>query len=147
MDEIDQSEVQLGSKRPLEDNVELELVNKKAKEGDCEVKLTDNVKKVAEIVLVLATMGKMRGGRKPTPVEVKMMTEARDKLMEICKGFAPKDVFPVDAFGTIIEDLGLNRLGDAKLGFRPQKLSILQKLQLTKQKVMFLVCQLIGYTS
>ncbi|KAK1418016.1 hypothetical protein QVD17_27152 [Tagetes erecta] len=113
----------------------MELGNKKAR-GDGEVGLGVCLKKVAEMVLVLAAMGKMRGGRKPTPVEVEMMVEARGKLVEVCKGFAPKDVFPTDGFGTIIEDLGLNRVSETKLGILPpSKVSIARKLQLTKQKM------------
>lgn len=139
MDEsMDLSEVisaSLGEKRPLEDGVERDLGNKKARGGGGDGGLAVNVKKVAEIVLVLATMAKMRGGRKPTAVEVKMMVEAREKLAEICEEFAPKAVFPREAFGTIIEDLGLNRLRETKLGIRPPKMSIAEKLELTKQKM------------
>lgn len=135
---VDQSEVRsesLGEKRPLENGVDRDLGIKRAKGGCEDVGLASNVKKVAEIVLVLATMGKMRGGRKPTAVEVQMMAEAREKLADVCKEFAPKDIFPRDAFGTVIEDLGLNRLREQRLGIRPPKMSIAEKLQLTKQKM------------
>lgn len=139
MDEsMDLSEVRsgsLGEKRPLEDGGERDLGNKKARGGGGVDGLAVNVKKVAGIVLVLATVAEMRGGRKPTPVEVKMMVEAREKLAEICEEFAPKAVFPREAFGTIIEDLGLNRLRETKLGIRPPKMSIAEKLELTKQKM------------
>ncbi|KAL4566885.1 hypothetical protein LXL04_031011 [Taraxacum kok-saghyz] len=135
---MDISEVRsesLGEKRPLENGVDRDLGVKKAKGGGEDLGLARNVKKVAEIVLVLATMGKMRGGRKPTAVEVQMMAEAREKLADVCKQFAPKDIFPRDAFGSVIEDLGLNRLGEQKLGIRPPKMSISEKLQHTKQKM------------
>ncbi|KAD1761774.1 hypothetical protein R6Q59_009626 [Mikania micrantha] len=125
----------LGEKRALENGFDRDLSGKKVKRGGEEVKLASDVKKVAEIVLVLAAMGKMRGGRKPTTVEVQMMVEARERLVEVCKSFAPKDVFPTDDFGLIIEELGLSRLTDQKLGSRSSKLSIAERLQVTKQKM------------
>ncbi|KAK1406989.1 hypothetical protein QVD17_38599 [Tagetes erecta] len=100
------------------------------------VKLGESVRKVAEIVLVLATLGKMRGGgRKPSAVEVEMMVEAREKLVDVCKEFAPKDVFPRDGFGSVIEELGLSRLRDQKLGIGSPKLSIAERIQATKEKM------------
>lgn len=138
VDSMDRSEVRsdsLGEKRPLENGLDQDLGNKKARVGGEDVVLSGNVKKVAEIVLVLATMGKMRGGRKPTAVEVQMMADAREKLADVCKEFAPKDIFPRDAFGMVIEDLGLNRLKEQRLGIRPQKMSIAEKLKFTKQKM------------
>ncbi|KAI3703803.1 hypothetical protein L1987_73998 [Smallanthus sonchifolius] len=128
MDETEVRSGSLGEKRPFEDVVGTDLANKKTR-GDDEVRL------VAEMVLVLAAMGKMRAGRRPAAVEFKMMAEAREKLAEICGGFAPRDVFPTDAFGTVIEDLGLIRVRETKSGIVPQKMSIAQKLQLTKQKM------------
>lgn len=121
-------------KRQLEDDVQTDLANKKARVCG-EVRPRVDVKKLAEIVLVLAATGKLRAGRNPTPVEIKMMTHAREKLAEICRDFAPKDVFPEYAFGTIIEDLGLDRFREPKLGFPPPNMSISEKLQLTKQKM------------
>ncbi|XP_071693257.1 uncharacterized protein [Rutidosis leptorrhynchoides] len=132
---VDRSEVRsdnLSEKRPLENGFDNELGHKKAR---TDVKLVTDVKKVAEIVLVLATMGKMRGGRKPSAVEVEMMCEARAKLVDVCKEFAPKDIFPREVFGSVIEDLGLNRLREQKLGIQTPKLSISEKLQLTKHKM------------
>ncbi|XP_076897594.1 uncharacterized protein LOC143550934 [Bidens hawaiensis] len=135
---MDRSE-SLREKRPLEngfdDNLSHNLSNKKVKTGNEDVKMTSEVKRVAEIVLVLATLGKMRGGRKPSAVEVEMMAEAREKLAEVCKEFAPKDVFPREAFGTVMEELGLSRLKEQKLGIRSQKLSIVERLQAAKQKM------------
>lgn len=123
-----------GSKR-LSDNGELEVRSvKKAKSGG---ELNDGIRKVAEIVLVLATMGKISGGEAPSLVEVEMMENARAKLVEVSEQFAPKDVFPSHAFGSIIEDLGLDCSRGHKLGFQPPKISIGQKLNLTKQKVCF----------
>lgn len=138
VESLDPSEVgsgSLGEKRPLENGLDRELGNKRAKRGGKDVNYAGNVKKVAEIVLVLATMGKMRAGRKPTAVEVQMMAEARERLADVCKEFAPKDIFPRDAFGTVIEDLGLNGLREQKLGIRSPKLSISERLQVTKQKM------------
>ncbi|GKA00657.1 hypothetical protein Tco_0673322 [Tanacetum coccineum] len=58
-------------------------MSKKARgSGDDEVRLATNVKKVAEVLLVLATMVEMRGGRKATSVEVEMMIEAQRKMKE-----------------------------------------------------------------
>lgn len=122
----------LSEKRPLE-NGELGVQLAKKARGDGE--LAGNVRKVAEIVLVLATMGKMRAGRKPTAAEVEMMAEAREKLAEVCVEFAPKDIFPRDAFGAVIEDLGLSKLREQRLGLRPPKMSIAEKLQLAQQKM------------
>ncbi|KAL3851171.1 hypothetical protein ACJIZ3_013053 [Penstemon smallii] len=94
-----------------------------------------DVKKVAEMVLVLAAMGKMRGGRGPTLAEKELMAEARDRLAKVCEGFSPKEVFPRDSFGGVIEDLGLNKLKEQRLGFRPPKISIADKLLLSKRKM------------
>ncbi|KVI02289.1 Bromo adjacent homology (BAH) domain-containing protein [Cynara cardunculus var. scolymus] len=69
---MDVSEVRsgsLGEKRSLEDVIERDLCNKKAR-GGSDRGMAFGVKKVAEMVLVLATMAEMRGGRKPTAVEM-----------------------------------------------------------------------------
>ncbi|CAK9165486.1 unnamed protein product [Ilex paraguariensis] len=127
----------LGEKRLAEDGEDVELEGPVAKKGRFGGGggVVGNMKKVAEIVMVLAAMGKMRGGRSPTVAEKEMMAEARTKLVEVCGGFAPKDVFPRDAFGTVIEDLGLNNLREQRLGFRPPKMSIAEKLLITKRKM------------
>ncbi|XP_059277312.1 uncharacterized protein LOC132031393 [Lycium ferocissimum] len=120
----------VGEKRKV-DEVELEgTVSKKARGN-----VIGNTKKVAEMVLVLAAMGKIRGGKVPTAAEKEMMAEAREKLAEVCQNFAPKDVFPRDAFGAVIEDLGLNKLKEQRLGFRPPKMSIAEKLLIAKEKL------------
>ncbi|XP_059662434.1 uncharacterized protein LOC132308388 isoform X2 [Cornus florida] len=127
--------VLIGEKRPAknrEDNEFCVPSPKKARNGG---QLVGTMKKVAEMVLVLASMGKMRAGRSPTAVEKEMMVEARGKLAEVCEGFAPKEVFPRDAFGAVIEDIGLNKLKEQMSGFRPPKVSISEKLLLTKQKM------------
>nr|XP_027063178.1 uncharacterized protein LOC113689633 [Coffea arabica] len=93
------------------------------------------MRKVAEMVLVLAAMGKMRGGKVPTGVEKEIMAAAREKLVEVCELFPPKDVFPRDVFGALIEDLGLNKVREQRLGFRPPKITIAEKLLLSKRKM------------
>lgn len=108
-------------------------------------RLVGDVRKVAEMVLVLAAMGKMRGGKGPSDVEKELMAEARSKLAQVCEGFAPKDVFPSDAFGGVIEDLGLNKLKDQRLGLRPPKMSIAEKLLVSKRKVCSLTFQIFDY--
>ncbi|KAL8131676.1 uncharacterized protein LOC141711701 [Apium graveolens] len=124
--------VRVGEKREMSGDDDVEVrVNKKAR--NCgEVK--GNLKRVAEIVLVLETLGKMRGGRAPTQVEVEMMSEARGKLAEVCREFKPKDVFPREAFGVVIDDLGLSN-NEQMLGFRPPNVQIAQKLKLTQEKM------------
>ncbi|KAK4343978.1 hypothetical protein RND71_037072 [Anisodus tanguticus] len=120
----------VGEKRPADD-VELEgPAPKKARDV-----VIGNTKKIAEMVLVLAAMGKIRGGRVPTAAEKEMMAEAREKLAEICQNFAPKAVFPRDAFGAVIEDLGLNKLKEQRQGFCPPKMSIAEKLLIAKEKL------------
>lgn len=64
------------------------------------------------------------------------MAEAREKLVEMCEGLAPKDIVARDAIVGLIEDLGLNgRVKEQKLGFRGQRLSIKEKVELSKRKV------------
>ncbi|MED6208281.1 hypothetical protein PIB30_043561 [Stylosanthes scabra] len=94
------------------------------------------LKRVAEIVLVLSTMATMRAGRKPTDVEVELMKEARSKLAELCVGLAPKDIVAREAIGTVIEDLGLNgKVKDQRLGFRTPKMSIAERYTHAKWKM------------
>lgn len=128
----------LGDKRPpgdggLEDGAP---ARKKVKNGG---RALVAVREVAEMVLVLAAMGKMRGGKVPTGAEKRIMAAAREKLAEVCELFPPKDVFPRDVFGAIIEDLGLNKVREQRLGVRPPKISIAEKFLLSKRKVWFYV--------
>nr|GEW36605.1 putative bromo adjacent homology (BAH) domain protein [Tanacetum cinerariifolium] len=126
-----------GGKRPLTaiSESESELSKKARGNGDSEVRLAANVKKVAKILLVLATMVEMRGGRKASSVEVEMMIEARRKLVEICEEFGPKDVFENDVFGIIVDDLGLGRMKETKLAACCPKMSIIDKLEATKKEL------------
>ncbi|KAL5804024.1 hypothetical protein ACOSQ3_030824 [Xanthoceras sorbifolium] len=133
-----------GEKRPADNgngngngNPE-ESVNKKARRsGGGVVGEKEAAKRVAEIVLVLSAMWRMRGGgRAPTEAETELMAEAREKLVEMCGGLAPKDIVSRDRIERLIEDLGLNgRVKEQRLGFRGQRLSIKEKLELTKKKM------------
>ncbi|KAL6570817.1 hypothetical protein OROGR_000367 [Orobanche gracilis] len=127
----------VGAKRAVEEDVNVlkEGSPSKRARGVSGRNLVGDVKKVAEMVLVLAAMGKMRGGKVPTGVEKELMVEAQNRLAKVCEGFAPKDVFPRDAFGGVIEDLGLNKLKEQRLGFRPPKLSIAEKLLVSQRKM------------
>ncbi|CAK8538862.1 unnamed protein product [Lathyrus sativus] len=112
-----------------------EPCSKKAKVDEID-KPEAELKRVAEIVLVLSTMATMRGGNKPTDVEVELMREARSKLAILCQGIAPKDIVAREAVGAVIEDLGLNaKVGDQRLGFRTPKMSISEKYAFNKSKM------------
>ncbi|XP_057460720.1 uncharacterized protein LOC130751191 [Actinidia eriantha] len=97
--------------------------------------LVGDVKNAAEIVLVLAAMERMRGGRDPTAAEMEMMVDAREKLVLLCGELAPKDVFPREVFGSVIEDLDLGKLREQRLWFRGPKMSVAEKILLTNQKM------------
>lgn len=101
----------------------------------------EDMRRVAEIVLVLSAMGRMRGGNDPTEAELALMVEAREKLAFICETLAPKDIVANDAIESLIEDLGL-KSRDHRLGYKVSKLSIAEKLLFTKRKVWFAVCSI-----
>ncbi|CAI9088321.1 OLC1v1022624C1 [Oldenlandia corymbosa var. corymbosa] len=138
-----ESAVNLGEKRPAEDGgggdgggvTDGAPASKKARRNGVAGGALRSMRKVAEMVLVLSAMGKMRGGQVPTGVEKGIMAAARDKLAEVCELFPPKDVFPRDVFGAIIEDLGLNKTREPRLGARPPKISIAEKFLLSKRKM------------
>lgn len=112
-----------------EENVEESPVKKKPR-------FDEEVNRVAEIVLVLSALRKIRGGKTPTELEIELMVEAKSKLVDMCQEFTPKDIIGIDAIGAVIEDLGLNgKLKDQRLGFRAPKLTISEKLSLGKRKV------------
>ncbi|KAJ4981218.1 hypothetical protein NE237_032055 [Protea cynaroides] len=124
----------VGDKRPVENEDDIDSGGRLHKKSRGE--LNSDMKKIAEIVLVLSAMGKMRGGRNPSNVEKRLMEEARQKLAEMCEALAPKDIVTRDAVNAVIEDIGLNnRSKDQRLGFRPPKMSIAEKLLLTKRKM------------
>ncbi|XVF77337.1 hypothetical protein PTKIN_Ptkin14bG0035000 [Pterospermum kingtungense] len=120
----------VGEKRGIE--IDAVSASKKQRCGGGE-----GLKRVAEIVLVLSVMGKMRGGgRNPTAAETALMAEAREKLAEMCEELAPKDIVGRDAIGNVIEELGLNsKLKEQRLGFRGLGMSISQKVLYTKIKM------------
>ncbi|PUZ77381.1 hypothetical protein GQ55_1G366700 [Panicum hallii var. hallii] len=96
------------------------------------------LRRVAEIVMVLAAAGEVRGGREPTAAERALAAEARERLAAaVAEGSVrPKDLFPGEAVRAVVEDLGLNRAKDpAAMGFRPPKASIADRLMLTKRKM------------
>lgn len=96
----------------------------------------EEVNRVAEIVLVLSALRRIRGGKTPTELELELMVEAKSKLVDMCQEFSPKEIIGRDAIGAVIEDLGLNgKLKDQRLGFRAPKLTISEKLSLGKRKV------------
>ncbi|KAL0815305.1 hypothetical protein Bca101_071749 [Brassica carinata] len=96
----------------------------------------EEVNRVAEIVLVLSALRRIRGGKPPTELELELMVEAKSKLVDMCQEFSPKDIIGRDAIGAVIEDLGLNgKLKDQRLGFRAPKLTISEKLSLGKRKM------------
>lgn len=103
-------------------------IKKRARDGG-------DLKRVAEIVMVLSAMGQMRGGRQPTAAEKALVAEARERLVAMCEGVKPKELFSGEAVRVVVEDLGLNRSKDPVMGFRPPKMSIADKLLLTKKKV------------
>ncbi|KAK2422027.1 RING/FYVE/PHD zinc finger superfamily protein [Trifolium repens] len=95
------------------------------------------LKLAAEIVLVLSTMATIRGGKKPSDVEVELMREARSKLAVLCLRIAPKDIVAGEAIGSVIQDIGLNVKGeDQRLGFRTTpKMSIAERYSFAKTKM------------
>ncbi|XP_015582117.1 uncharacterized protein LOC8268130 [Ricinus communis] len=131
-----EKEVNSISKRGLENGETGELGFRTVKKARS---ATGEMQRVAEIVLVLSAMAGMRGGKNPTETEVKLMEEARAKLVEICQDWKPNDLVARDAIGSVIEDLGLNsKLKDQRLGqFRGPntRLSIKEKISFAKKKM------------
>ncbi|KAF6144968.1 hypothetical protein GIB67_013319 [Kingdonia uniflora] len=125
-------ELGAGVKRKAEeDEIEGDLKGrKKARVSDLS---GDEMKRVAEIVMVLSAMREIRGGKDPTEVEEELMGEARVKLVKMCETMKPQDVIPKDAIRVITDDLGLRR--DQRAGHRPPRMSIAEKMQLTKTKM------------
>ncbi|XP_008798852.3 uncharacterized protein LOC103713628 [Phoenix dactylifera] len=104
---------------------------KRAREGAD----TGDLKRLAEIVMVLAAMREMRGGREPTAAEKALVAEAREKLVGMCEHVKPKDLFSRESVRVVVDDLGLNRSKDPLMGCRPPKMSIAEKVLLTKTKM------------
>ncbi|CAE5967940.1 unnamed protein product [Arabidopsis arenosa] len=96
----------------------------------------EELNRVAEIVLVLSALGRMRGGETPTALELDLMFEARSKLAGMCQEFYPKDIVRKDDVRAVIDDLGLDgKPKDQRLGFRAPKLPISERLSLGKRKM------------
>ncbi|PKA50486.1 PHD finger protein [Apostasia shenzhenica] len=93
------------------------------------------LRRVAEIVMVLSAMAEMRAGKEPTAAERALAGEARERLARACEEVRPKDLFPSEAVRGVVEDLGLNRSRDPVLAIRQPKLSIAERVQHTKKKM------------
>ncbi|GAV85863.1 BAH domain-containing protein [Cephalotus follicularis] len=126
-----------GEKRPRqeeeEDGGEGESVGPPVANKKKGRRVEEEMRKVAEIVLVLSGLGRIRGGRVPTKAEVELMGEARARLAEMCEGLRPRDVVGKDEIEAVLEDLGLN--GKLKPGFLTSKLSVSDKFLLSKRKM------------
>uniref|UniRef100_A0ACD5ZRR0 Uncharacterized protein n=1 Tax=Avena sativa TaxID=4498 RepID=A0ACD5ZRR0_AVESA len=91
--------------------------------------------RVAEIVMVLAAFGEVRGGRRPTAAERALAAEARGRLAaEVASAveMRPKELYPREAVRALVEDLGLTRPSDPA---RPGRPSIAHRILLTKRKM------------
>ncbi|XBI37158.1 hypothetical protein VPH35_122546 [Triticum aestivum] len=94
--------------------------------------------RVAEIVMVLAVAGEVRGGRAPTAAERALVAEARGRLAASVAAVEvrPKELYPREAVRTLVEDLGLGRARDpAAMDYRPRRASIAERILLTKRKM------------
>lgn len=91
--------------------------------------------RVAEMVMVLAAAGEARGGRDPTAMERALAAEARGKLAAAVEEVArPRELVPREAVCALVGDLGLDRTATA-MGYRPRRVSIAERVLLTKRKV------------
>ncbi|KAK8964581.1 PHD finger protein [Platanthera guangdongensis] len=95
----------------------------------------EDLRRVAEIVMVLSAMVEMRAGKEPTETERALAAEARERLARACEELRPKDLFSSEAVRVVVEDLGLNRSKDPVLAFRPPKMSIAERVLHTKKKM------------
>ncbi|KAG6532250.1 hypothetical protein ZIOFF_006089 [Zingiber officinale] len=84
--------------------------------------------------MVLSALGQMRGGKEPAAAEKALVTEAKERLVVMCEAAKPKDLVSTEAVRVVAEDLGLNRSKDPALGFQPPRMSIVEKLMLTRKK-------------
>ncbi|KAG9445293.1 hypothetical protein H6P81_016633 [Aristolochia fimbriata] len=131
---VQETEISLPNDKPSSDAGDLESEERVRKKP--RVNSGDDLKRVAEIIMVLSAMGKVRAGRNPSAAEKGLMVEAREKLAEICESLAPKDLLSRDAVRVVMEDLGLQKVKEPwAMEFRPSKLSISQRLTLSKRKM------------
>lgn len=138
----------VGEKRPVEIEVEGDLDEWPSKRSRIGPRTNAALKRVAEIVLVLSTMSKIRGGKKPTEAETGLMVEARAELVELCESLAPKDIVSREAIGVIIDDCGLNgKVKDQRLGFSGPKLTIAERILQNKKKVRCRFCFWVAFLS
>ncbi|KAM0942548.1 putative chromatin regulator PHD family [Dioscorea sansibarensis] len=93
------------------------------------------LKRIAEIVMVLSTIGTVRASRDPSPVECSLVAEAKARLASLCAAERPKDLFPKDAVMALVKDLGLNSASDRFLRSRPQRMSIAEKFLVSRRKM------------
>lgn len=99
------------------------------------LKKARSMKRVAEIVMVLSGMAEIRAGKEATAVEKALAAEARETLTAICDAeLKPKDLVQREAVRVLVEDLGLNKK-DPLVGYRSNKLSISEKIAVTKKKM------------
>ncbi|XP_020588064.1 uncharacterized protein LOC110029917 [Phalaenopsis equestris] len=95
----------------------------------------EELRRVAQIVMVLSAMVEMRAGKEPTAAERALAAEARERLVRLCEEVRPKDLFSSEAVRVIVEDLGLNRSRGPAQALRPPKMSICERVQHTKKKM------------
>ena len=97
---------------------------------------SQDLERVAEIVVVLSAMGQIRAGMEPTAVEKGLMMEAREKLAKFCESIDlpnRKNIFTKEMAMALVVDHGLNPPKDNVP--RPPKLSISEKVAITRKKV------------
>ncbi|GAB2230483.1 hypothetical protein Droror1_Dr00014751 [Drosera rotundifolia] len=88
------------------------------------------MRRVAEIVMVLSAMGRMRGGKEPTEVERRMMVEAREKAVGLLLGVRPRDVVSREGVSGLIEDLGIGRGG-----IQAPRLSVAERMEVANRRM------------
>ncbi|KAJ0989744.1 hypothetical protein J5N97_008100 [Dioscorea zingiberensis] len=93
------------------------------------------LKRIAEIVMVLSAIGNVRSSRDPTPVERALVAEAKARLATVCTTVRPKDLFPKEAVMGLVKDLGLDSSNDRFLRSRPARMSIAEKFLASKRKM------------
>ncbi|KAL9273912.1 hypothetical protein AKJ16_DCAP26617, partial [Drosera capensis] len=114
----------IGEKRAAEER-EVETRRKrrrKVSEGE--------MRRVAEIVMGLSAMGRMRGGKEPTEVERRMMAEGREKAVGLLLGARPRDVVSRESVSLLIEELGIGRGG-----IQAPRLSVAERMQVANRRM------------
>ncbi|XP_068668388.1 uncharacterized protein [Aristolochia californica] len=133
-DRVQEKEISLANEKSSSDVCDLESEERLPKKP--KVNSGEDLKRVAEIIMVLSAMGKIRAGRNPSAAEKGLMVEAREKLAEMCESLTPKDLLSRDAVRVVMEDLGLHKMKEPwAMEIRPSKLSISQRFSLSKRKM------------